>query len=423
MKKSILFSIISMIFTIPLLSQTKNLYVEGTGEQLGVIHTTSTGTSIAGIELLRGNQFNGTDWKMINDGGVFKLMDGIDNFSTEGDENLRIGTSGTLTLLEGSEASLGDASGILIVGDPDADNLAIDRNELLARHGSGSASLFLQAGLNAGNTVLNSTNGNVGIGHAGPQVKLSVQGSVSQNPASPVEHISLIYNTHSTGGADVLALKVGQDDPGTASNFITFFDGNNDILGRIEGNGSGGVSFESNSADFAEYLAKESATSTFSTGDVVGIKGGKISLNTVDADRAMVITDQPIVVGNAQNDPDQFEKVSFIGQVPVRVTGMVKAGDWIVASGKNDGTAVAVSTSEIALEHQIIGQALESSSHDDLKLIKALVGLDNSEAKGSKIIRLQRDLQTQTETNEKQERTIERLQSQINELRKFIQMK
>ncbi len=238
---------------------------------------------------------------------------------------------------------------------------------------------------------------------------LNVRGSKSQNPAAPEDHIAHIFNTHGTGGGDVLSLKINVINPGSTSNFVTFYDALDNRMGRIEGNGSGGVSFESNSADFAEFLPKESEFSTFRAGDVVGIKDGKISLNTIDADRAMVITDRPIVIGNARNNSDHFEKVSFIGQVPVKVIGMVKAGDWIVASGENDGTALAVSTSEIGLGHQIIGQALASNADSGLKSINTIVGLDHSEARNHLLNKIHFELSEQRHLINELQRQIDRL--------------
>ncbi len=252
------------------------------------------------------------------------------------------------------------------------------------------------------------------------RLSLYVLGSKSQNPASPFDHIAQIENEHAGGGADVLSLKVGQDDPGTASNFITFFDGNNDILGRIEGNGSGGVSFESNSADFAEYLAKESSAVVFSPGDVVGIRRGKISLNTTDAEHVMAVTDRPIVIGNSQVDLENFEKVSLLGQVPVKVTGMVKAGDWIVASGLNDGIAKAAEPSEITLEMQILGRALESNANPGIKLINTIVGLDKSEAKNVIIDSSFDRLERQEQHILTQQTAIETIRTEIAQLKKIL---
>ena len=148
----------------PVTGQTRNLYVEGSGDQLGVVHTTSQGSSIAGIELLRGSEFNSTDWRIINRGGTLRIFDGIDNFATDGDENVSISNAGAMTILNGSEASVGTNSGILILGTPSGANLALDDNEILARNGNVPADLFLQPGADVGNTYLNIADGNVGIG-------------------------------------------------------------------------------------------------------------------------------------------------------------------------------------------------------------------------------------------------------------------
>lgn len=242
---------------------------------------------------------------------------------------------------------------------------------------------------------------------------INIQGAKSGNPATPEDHIGLIYNKDKMGGGDVLALKVDLEDPGNTSNFITFFDSSETRLGQIQGDGSGGVTYESSTADFAEYLPVYSLNETFQSGDVVGIINGKISLMTVKADQVMVITDQPIVLGNGQEDPDQFEKVSFLGQVPVRVSGPALAGEWIVASGLNDGTATAMPDEKIKLDHQIVGLALESNLSPGLKKVNTLVGLDHSRAKDYLIKEMQRKIELQQSINQK-------LQSQISELKEII---
>lgn len=157
-------------------AQARNLYIEGTNHQLGVIHTTSNGNSYSGLELLRSSEFNGTDWRIVNDGGIFKLSTAINNFATDdGTVNLQMSNSGSLQLLEGSEASIGDDSGILMLGKKDGPNLAIDQNEILSRNGERIADLFLQAGPTVGNTLLNIADGDVGVGTLTPNAKLSIE--------------------------------------------------------------------------------------------------------------------------------------------------------------------------------------------------------------------------------------------------------
>ena len=59
---------------------------------------------------------------------------------------------------------------------------------------------------------------------------------------------------------------------------------------------------------------------------------------------------------------EDYEKVAFMGQVPVKVFGKVNMGDYIIPSGKNDGIGIAISPSKINTTNvkQIIGIAWEN---------------------------------------------------------------
>lgn len=94
----------------------------------------------------------------------------------------------------------------------------------------------------------------------------------------------------------------------------------------------------------------------------------------------MAITDRPAVLGN-QTDEDSAltGKVSFIGQVPVRVRGVVNLGDWIVPSGEDDGICMAIPSNELRLDHHVVGRAWESSNDPGIKRVNTAVGLDQSE--------------------------------------------
>jgi hypothetical protein len=61
----------------------------------------------------------------------------------------------------------------------------------------------------------------------------------------------------------------------------------------------------------------------------------------------------------------------------VRVRGPVRAGDFIVASGLNDGSGAAVSPECISPEQfdQTVGQAWESSDDTGVKSVRTAVGL------------------------------------------------
>ena len=85
--------------------------------------------------------------------------------------------------------------------------------------------------------------------------------------------------------------------------------------------GSVGVTYQSGSGDYAEYLMKQFPTEKIYASEIVGVKGGRISKNVEGAEKLMVVSFKPIVLGNTPNDAalPNYEKVAFMGQVHVRV--------------------------------------------------------------------------------------------------------
>ncbi|MDP0492191.1 MAG: hypothetical protein Q7Q71_14170 [Verrucomicrobiota bacterium JB023] len=205
-------------------------------------------------------------------------------------------------------------------------------------------------------------------------------------------YATIIENTDTTSGSDVLALKSQTENPGSDTNYLSFFDGSSassgsgTVLGEIDGNGAGGVRFQSNGADYAEYLPPVDADETLTPGDLVAVRSGKITRDTSSFDQLMVISTNPIIVGNRPanlpEDESGYYKVAFIGQVPVKVIGAVNSGDYLLASGQHDGTAVAKPASALRASDRahIIGRAWDSSAEEGEKLINAAVGLDLGEA-------------------------------------------
>jgi hypothetical protein len=170
-----------------------------------------------------------------------------------------------------------------------------------------------------------------------------------------------------------------------------------------------GVIYGSKGADYAEWLEKENVDEKFVFGEVVGVKGGKISKNTTNADQVMSISLAPIVLGNMPDEDrkEDFEKVGFMGQVPVLTLGNVKVGDYIVASGYNDGYAKAISEKDIKLKDlkAIIGKAWSSSNGQKISIINVSVGLKTNEW---------------VEIMKQQESRLDKLESKIEKLEKLI---
>jgi hypothetical protein len=145
----------------------------------------------------------------------------------------------------------------------------------------------------------------------------------------------------------------------------------------------GGVIYTSNGGDYAEWLPKADPQANYANGMVVGVHDGKISLDTEGADQIMSITLNPIVLGNQppEGEEDGYERVGFMGQVPVFVRGGAKAGDYLVPSGLNDGMAVAIAPEDLTAGHmrQILGRAFEDTRDDRIDMINTLIGVKTNE--------------------------------------------
>ena len=129
----------------------------------------------------------------------------------------------------------------------------------------------------------------------------------------------------------------------------------------------------------------------------------------------MVVSSMPLVLGNwiGKGKEHLYEAVAFVGQVPVRVLGVVNAGDYIIPSGKNNGTGIAISKDKLTAEQisQIVGQAWENSNTVTEKLVNvAITPLDNP----SDILQSLENSQSQLEAENKVLRSeLDLLKSQI----------
>ena len=149
-------------------------------------------------------------------------------------------------------------------------------------------------------------------------------------------------------------------------------------------------------------------------GEIVGVTNdGKISKNTLNAHHCKVISTAPIVLGNWQGDDKkaEVEKVAFLGQVPVKILGKVQAGDYIIPSGKNDGTGIAVSPKNISATNyqKIVGIAWESSENEGLKKINVAIGQNNHEKIIGDLMQTIESQQTKMQSLEKRLEALEKL--------------
>lgn len=148
-----------------------------------------------------------------------------------------------------------------------------------------------------------------------------------------------------------------------------------------------GIVYESGSGDYAEWLQRADSTEILYSGDIVGVIGGKVSKEFVHADKFMVVSFAPAMLGNMpQKDREHlYEKIAFMGQVPVKVRGTVKIGDYILPSADGDGLAIAVHPDKMKARdfQRIIGVAWEDSKKEDSKkffqMINTAVGINQND--------------------------------------------
>ena len=216
-----------------------------------------------------------------------------------------------------------------------------------------------------------------------PSAALHVLSNTTGTASDPANHAMVIEN-NSGANADSLVIwhtnySSVTDPVPTFSNFISFVDSTT-VLGEIEGNGADGVRFKTNGADYAEYLPKRSKDEVIEKGDIVSVINGKISKNTDGFQQLMVRSSAASVLGNwpGRDKEADYEEIAFFGQVKVKVVGSIKEGDYILPSGKHDGTGIAVSPEDLTPADfvRIVGRSWESSEVASVKLIHAAVGFN-----------------------------------------------
>lgn len=341
--------------------------------------TTWTGTTVGG----------GTRNSAILDGAT--VSGGIDNTSSGFYATISGGSNNEAS---GSDASIGGGANNIASGS----FAAVPGGQLNTAAGDNSFAMGTEAYANhegtfvwsdssfraqdfqssAAHQFLIDAEGGVGITTNAPQSQLHVADNQNGTATNLSAHIATIENESTDTSPDVLALVTGAINPASSVNYITFFDSSG-AMAAIEGNGSGGVTYKTSGADFAEYLPKQNRDDDLQPGDVVGLMADGVGRQTAVSTRVLVVSSAAGFVGNASEADNQEHMVlvAFMGQVPVRARGPVQAGDLLVASGLNDGTAVAIAPAELspALANQIVGQALEKSDTEGESLVNTLVGL------------------------------------------------
>lgn len=144
-----------------------------------------------------------------------------------------------------------------------------------------------------------------------------------------------------------------------------------------------GVEYSSGNGDYAEWLERLNPKEAIGSGDIVAVKGGKITKDLSNAEQVMAVSHHPIVLGNIPEEGKAHlgNNIAFMGQVPVKIMGPVSTGDYIVGKGDIQGYGVAVSPEHMTLEdfQLAVGRAWESDLSKGPKMVNTVIGVHNGD--------------------------------------------
>jgi len=144
-----------------------------------------------------------------------------------------------------------------------------------------------------------------------------------------------------------------------------------------------GVEYSSGNGDYAEWLERLNPDEKVSAGDIVGVVGGKITKNLSNAEQVMAVSHFPIVLGNVPEEEKLHlgNNIAFMGQIPVKVMGPVRSGDYIVGKGGISGYGVAVSQEDMTIEDfkYAVGRSWDTNTDSGPKMINTVVGIHNGD--------------------------------------------
>lgn len=256
--------------------------------------------------------------------------------------------------------------------------------------GSGDIGTFVWAGFDGSDFVstgdeqfLVRAPGGIGFNTNAPITAFDVLAERSNS------HVAMFSNT-GTNSPSGVQIRLNTATPTAASNFLTFERNNGSNIGSVEGNGAGGVVFNTSGGDYAEYLPNADPLADFPPGSVLGLRAGMLRLDTRNAEQLVVVSSRPAISGNDPGEDQRadYSLVAFLGQVDVRVSGPVAAGDFLIASGLNDGNAVALPLKALRPEHlaHIVGRAWQGTDEQERGPVRAMVALSPSDAARTRLL-------------------------------------
>lgn len=134
-----------------------------------------------------------------------------------------------------------------------------------------------------------------------------------------------------TGATSIgLNIQLGANMVDTTNNFVQFLDGSGAVIGKITGNGTGGVTYATSGADLAEYFPKVDPADKLTPGTIVCLHAlGGVKACESSAQKPLgIVSAQAGFVGNSDkaNNPN-YVLVGIVGQVDVPTTLTLQTND------------------------------------------------------------------------------------------------
>jgi hypothetical protein len=236
--------------------------------------------------------------------------------------------------------------------------------------------------------IVDTTNGNVGVGGIYPQHQLDVSGVTRMETAICTTNMQISSNVDYTatemldvsGGNAIMqsnlyvmtGLAIGHSNPRY----------NLDVIGNSHFNGSITTTtyIETVGADYGEYMKKTNPTDVFNDGDIVGITSrGLLTMRYSEAVSFAIKSTCPGTIGGAPaltESRKMYEVVAFCGRVPVNITTAV-AGEYVVPYEHEHGyigiTAVGKRNMTIEMYLASVGKVINILSDGRAEVLAKIV--------------------------------------------------
>lgn len=187
-----------------------------------------------------------------------------------------------------------------------------------------------------------------------------------------------------------------------------------------------GVEYTSGNGDYAEWLERINTKEFISAGDIVAVIGGKITKDLSNCEQVMVVSHNPIVLGNmpVEGKIQQGNNIAFMGQVPVKILGPVATGDYIIGNSSTPGYGIAKNQKDMSIDDfkHAVGRSWEANDTKEPIMVNTVVGVHNGDY--LKILKRYEEKFKETESKFKDsEFRFESLESKVDVLMQKLNVK